>query len=247
VFVSGTLLCTPVGALFDWRFGEFFSNAEASVQFIELVSQGANEGQASGAQIRSTFTGQTITLNQDLVGSTLGKRLLLATGGFGSLPGAVAPDYPTFPLPAFFFNPYGDTLTLTHQGTIDSRTFASIPTDGINSRIYPADATATNSPTNFSDQTGSINLAPNYGDYNNNGVVDAADYIVYRKYLNTLEEIPNDETPGWVMQDDLEVWRRRFGSTGGSGGASSSTVPEPASCVACALLGTLLFYWRKRA
>jgi hypothetical protein len=243
------LSCASAGAVFDWRFSEFFSNAEASIQFIELVSQSPNEGQAAGAQIRSTFTGQTITLNQDLTGSTQGKRLLLATSGFGSLPGAVAPDFPMVPLPDFFFNPYGDTLTLTRQGTIDSRTFQSIPVDGINSRKYPSDTTSTNSPTNFADQWGSVNLSPNYGDYNNNGIVDAADYVVYMKHLNTLETIPNDETPGWVMVDDFEVWRRRFGSTGpdGAGSVSSPAVPEPAGPAFSILLGTLLFMRRKRA
>jgi hypothetical protein len=241
------LTCTPAGASFEWRFSELFSDAEASMQFIELVSQGANEGQASGAQIHSTFTGQTITLNQDLTGSTLGKRLLLATSGFGSLPGAVEPDFPTIPLPDFFFNPYGDTLTLTHGGTIDSRTFASIPIDGVNSRKYPANTDSINSPTNFSDQWGSINLNPNFGDYNNNGVVDAADYVVFRKYLNTTEVIPNDETPEWVVEEDWGVWRRRFGSTGPGGGASTSTVPEPAGPIFSMLLSALLFFRRKRA
>src|SRR5688572_33166293 len=55
---SAILACTTVGAFFEWRFSEVFSNADGSVQFIELRSQGADEGQASGAQIRSSSTGK---------------------------------------------------------------------------------------------------------------------------------------------------------------------------------------------
>jgi hypothetical protein len=59
------------------------------------------------------------------------------------------------------------------------------------------------------------------GDYNHNGVVDAADYVVWRKGLGTT-----------YTQPDYDVWRAHFGQTVGSGaGASvSPTVPEPAAC-----------------
>jgi hypothetical protein len=79
-------------------------------------------------------------------------------------------------------------------------------------------------------------VAPiNYGDYNNDGIVDAADYAAYRKYLNdfqtdTTNIILNDFSPGWVMDEDYPVWRNAFGTTS-AGGANSSVVPEPACCV----------------
>jgi hypothetical protein len=52
------------------------------------------------------------------------------------------------------------------------------------------------------------------GDYNQNGVVDAADYVVWRK---------TDNTP-----DGYNTWRSHFGQTAGSG---SVPVPEPATLV----------------
>jgi hypothetical protein len=52
------------------------------------------------------------------------------------------------------------------------------------------------------------------GDYNNNGVVDAADYAVWRKSLNQNVTLPNDSTPGTVTQADFDVWRANFGATG---------------------------------
>jgi hypothetical protein len=71
------------------------------------------------------------------------------------------------------------------------------------------------------------------GDYNNNGVVDAADYVVWRKNVNTATTLPNDSTPGTVNQADYEAWRANFGRTPGSASsllgsaASSAQVPEP--------------------
>jgi T5SS/PEP-CTERM-associated repeat protein len=60
------------------------------------------------------------------------------------------------------------------------------------------------------------------GDFNHNGVVDGADYVVWRKGLGTA-----------YTQADYGVWRANFGRTGGSGsggaGSASATVPEPAT------------------
>ena len=67
------------------------------------------------------------------------------------------------------------------------------------------------------------------GDYNGNGTVDAADYVMWRKNLGSNTSLLNDDTPG-VSQDDYTRWRTHFGQT--SNGISSileSAVPEPRS------------------
>jgi hypothetical protein len=61
------------------------------------------------------------------------------------------------------------------------------------------------------------------GDYNNNGVVDAADYVLWRKGGPLQNEVDN---PGTVNAADYTAWRTRFGSTSGSG-LGASAVPEP--------------------
>lgn len=69
------------------------------------------------------------------------------------------------------------------------------------------------------------------GDYNLNGIVDAADYVVWRKKLGSSTALPNDDTPG-VGPDDYTRWRSHFGQTGGSGvGAvlTGTAIPEPSS------------------
>jgi hypothetical protein len=68
------------------------------------------------------------------------------------------------------------------------------------------------------------------GDYNANSVVDAGDYVVWRKYLGQSVTLPNDSTPGTVTAADYDVWRAHFGQTpsgSGSGNLMQTSVPEP--------------------
>jgi hypothetical protein len=69
------------------------------------------------------------------------------------------------------------------------------------------------------------------GDYDGSGVVDLADYVVWRDKLNATVTLPNDTTPGVVDASDYDVWRAHFGQTlaGGNGSVSAAPVPEPIS------------------
>jgi hypothetical protein len=69
-----------------------------------------------------------------------------------------------------------------------------------------------------------------FGDYNSDDVVDAADYVVWRKHFGSEVTLYNDSTPGMVNGDDLLEWSRHFGETVGgtaSATADASRVPEP--------------------
>lgn len=70
------------------------------------------------------------------------------------------------------------------------------------------------------------------GDYNNDGVVDAADYTVWRDNLNQSVTLPNDPTPGSVTQADYSVWANNFGQMSS---AQSVAIPEPCSFALLAL------------
>lgn len=60
------------------------------------------------------------------------------------------------------------------------------------------------------------------GDYNNNGAVDAADFIVWRRNFGQNVTLANDLTPGEVEQDDYDLWRMNFGNT------DAGPAPDPA-------------------
>ncbi len=72
------------------------------------------------------------------------------------------------------------------------------------------------------------------GDYNGDGVVNLADYTVWRDNLGGVS-LPNEDpsqSPGVVDSADYLVWKNSFGASAVSlmGSVSStSTIPEPAS------------------
>jgi hypothetical protein len=69
------------------------------------------------------------------------------------------------------------------------------------------------------------------GDYNGNGVVDAADYVLYRRYHGQAFQLGNEVngvTPRQVTIEDFTEWRARFGNTRAGDGSSATVIPEPA-------------------
>lgn len=73
------------------------------------------------------------------------------------------------------------------------------------------------------------------GDFNTDGMVDAADYVVWRDGLDTIYTL-----------DDYEVWRMHFGETAGMAARAPAAVPEPASCLLLMAGATAVAGWRRR-
>ena len=68
------------------------------------------------------------------------------------------------------------------------------------------------------------------GDYNGNGVVDAADYTVWRDTLGSQVDLRGDGNgDGMVDEADYVFWKDRFGNVVGTG--SGAAVPEPTSVI----------------
>ncbi|MEX0641455.1 MAG: sialidase family protein [Pirellulales bacterium] len=68
------------------------------------------------------------------------------------------------------------------------------------------------------------------GDFNLDGTVDTADYVVWRMHQNSAISLPNETaTAGQVTQEDYEVWRLNFGreSNPAQSANVASVVPEP--------------------
>jgi hypothetical protein len=79
------------------------------------------------------------------------------------------------------------------------------------------------------------------GDYNQNGVVDAADYVAWRNTENqsvTPGSGADGDGNGVVNTLDYDFWKARFGNTASSGsGQASTAVPEPTSLTIAILMG----------
>lgn len=154
------LFSVPAQAVFHlWGITEVYSNADGTIQFIELVGQADNQHLLEGHTMvaNSDGTENSITFPNDLhSSSTNNRRMLLATPGFNDLPGGVQPDYE---IPAGFFDPEADTITLNFAENSDTFTFSctDLPTDGTLS-LLTTFSTAVNSPENFAGDTGELML-----------------------------------------------------------------------------------------
>lgn len=77
------------------------------------------------------------------------------------------------------------------------------------------------------------------GDFNNDGIVNLADYTVWRNNLGAADEsaINNNGNGGGVTSEDYTWWKSRFGNTTNPGALVASPVPEPTSLVLIGLMG----------
>lgn len=101
------------------------------------------------------------------------------------------------------------------------------------------------------------------GDYNGDGSVNIADYVVWRDNLGSTTVLPNDSTPGTVTTADYNAWKANFGSSGSGNeyeilngvvkyeslspaSASVQVVPEPNTAWLCVPLVMLCLSRTKR-
>jgi hypothetical protein len=100
---------------------------------------------------------------------------------------------------------------------------------------------------NYAQTATAITLSVAYADFNRDGVVDAGDYVIWRKLYNpnvavTPYSSADSNGDGFVNDLDYDLWRRNMGNNrGGSfgGGESGFGVPEPSS--ATLILGGMAF------
>lgn len=151
----GLAAAVPAHAIFHlWTMNELYSNADGTIQFLEMTAITGGQQFLAGHQLVSTGPGgatRTFTFPSDLPGDTSGRRMLIATPGFASL-GVVVPDYV---VPAGFFFQAGGSINFANA---DLWTHGPLPAD--NRSIDRSGNAGTPSPTNFIGGTGVINVAP---------------------------------------------------------------------------------------
>jgi hypothetical protein len=134
---------------------EVYSNADGSVQFIELQMTFPGQTQLAGQTITSTQgnAANTFTFPNNVSNGANGARILIGTPGYAALPGVPAPDY-TLLTNNFVFT---SNVTINFAGFAFA-ILATVPTDGTLS-INPAGVTAPNSPTNNAGVQGVVMLS----------------------------------------------------------------------------------------
>jgi hypothetical protein len=155
--------------------------------------------------------------------------------------------------PVGFASITGQSGSLSGTGTLSSQiqgaqTVATltVPVDS-DFVLQPDDSTTINLHLAGQLVATSTFTTPLWGDYNQNGVVDAADYAVWRKRAGSGASLPNDDTPG-VGTDDFTRWRTHFGQSSSGSGASALggvNVPEASSLI-LAMIGLAAGGLRRR-
>ncbi|MDG2336303.1 MAG: hypothetical protein P8Q97_19035 [Myxococcota bacterium] len=140
------------GGIHTWDIVEVYSNADGTIQYIELLDVGTGGGEINigNATISSSAQSHSIA-NGPVTAPTNGKFYLIATPDFAALPGAPTPDEILPPTAVPFFDISGDTVSVG----LDNLTFGSVPTNGTDA-LTRAGSVVANSPTNYAGATGSV-------------------------------------------------------------------------------------------
>ena len=154
------LSATPTKAAFHlWQLQELYSDSTGSLQFIELFTTSNNQQFVAGQQIQVSNIGGTLTntftIPTNLPSSSTNKSFLLGTAGLQAA-GGPTPDYI---IPKSFLFTGGGSIAFFGA---NSGAYTALPTNGTASRIWGGSTNnATNSPTNFAGQIGTVVPEPN--------------------------------------------------------------------------------------
>lgn len=159
--ITSLLTALPAPASADshlWRFNEMFSNADGTIQFIEMKEccGGDEEINIAGFHIESIATGAVFVFPANLAPPTTHKHLLFGTVRFAALPGAPVPDYI---IADGFLSLTGDTLKYAFYSDATLK-LLPLPTDGVMAMQWDG-VPVSNSPTNYAGQTGHIDASCN--------------------------------------------------------------------------------------
>ena len=149
-----------------WHITQLYSNADATIQFIELTAYASGQEYIHGHTITSSqgTTTHSYTFPADLpddtatmmsdgygygMGMTTYKSMLIGTQAFAAL-GVVMPDYivPN----GFLFTANG---SVTYAEGVETLSYASLPTDGTHA-LNRSGITGANAPVNFNGEMGTV-------------------------------------------------------------------------------------------
>ena len=150
--VAGLFAARPAAAGHHlWDFTQAFSNNDGSIQFVELFTSDNSESGVGAFGITQGANSFSFVTNLP-TSVTAHTWILVATPGFGTLPGGVTPDYI---LPAHFLNTAGGTLN--YAGGVDVWAYPALSTNGHTATLRNG-TQAENAPHNFAGAVGHVDL-----------------------------------------------------------------------------------------
>jgi autotransporter-associated beta strand protein len=218
------------------------NNANTTISGVMSGTGGALAKIATGTLTltgANTYTGATTISNGTLELSGASAKLgtgnvtVTGTGSFLTIDNGVADGLNN-----------GATLSVANGGLLNLAAGVNerVGTLSLESVFHPngtygsSQSNAVNKFDEYFSGTGILTVGPSIlaGDYNNNGIVDAADFVIWRKNIGQPSQtLPNDTTGVIIGDAQYDLWRSNFGSTTavpGSGSvANSSAVPESSS------------------
>jgi hypothetical protein len=137
------------------------------------------------------------------------------------------------------------------DGVVLELPFASLPATWTAAQKFRLDIARNPPGKAFALRSITTASPPLAGDYNRDGTVDNADYLVWRQYIGIstktgityLVATADGDGNGVVDASDYVVWRNNAGSSAASASTESHALPEPAGLllVLCALVCWLSF------
>lgn len=206
-----------------FHINEVYSNADGTVQFIEFTGDADDQDEWAGHTLTATdgISTHTYTFPANLPGeATLHKSVLIATQGFAEL-GLITPDY-IIPN-GFLFTGSG---SVTFPGMFGGKiTYAGLPLDGIKS-LNRDGSTGTNSPANFSGETGTVppNVLFGTDDPDNLTGTSGDDFILATGGDDTLNGLAGNDTLNGGLGADTAVYSGNRASYTVLGTSSGVTV-----------------------
>jgi hypothetical protein len=123
----------------------------------------------------------------------------------------------------------GNATPLDYQIALRAITFSTSAGAGLRTISFQADDGATPGTPDGNVATKQINVAAPAGvpgDYNGDGIVNAADYTVWRDHLGQTFQLQNEGpgvTPGHVTSEDYSYWTAHFGASSPGSGSSAGS------------------------
>ena len=242
--LEGGTLSTPQidfqgGGTFDWTSGTLHVGLFGGTLTVPNGGILAPGNSAGRTDVHGDYRQQAGAILAMEIGGTAASILydtLFVSGNAvlgGNLQLSMLDGFIPTPVDTFFIfqasNPFGPTsVTGSFANVAHGQRLTT--SDGIGSFVVNYGAGSPFNPLQI--VLSAFQVTPIPGDYNQNGIVDAADYTVWRNNLGSGTSLANDDTPG-VGPDDYTRWRTHFGQTAGSGAGANvnAAVPEPATAL----------------